>query len=95
MAKTQTTLYGAVLVCTTEAEVKAFLEDLLSKPEIKKAKLRWKIAQTMLQTNCSKREAQRRYKASQELVRRVFKAAALPHSGYRLVHSRTMNSYGP
>jgi len=35
--------------------MKAFVADLLSETEIERAELRWKIAQTMLDTNCSQR----------------------------------------
>jgi uncharacterized protein YerC len=71
--------------------MKSFLSDLLSPAELNRAELRWVIAQTQMEISCSAREARRRHDASQELVRRVFKAVQRAESGYRLAYARLRN----
>jgi uncharacterized protein YerC len=88
MSQSAGSLYEAILTCANEDEVRSFIADLLSAPEIRRAEERWEIAQTRIETACSIRAAREQYKASQELVRRVFAAVDRKGSGYRLAFRR-------
>lgn len=88
MSSGKTSLYEALLTCKTEAELRAFISDLLSGPEISRAEQRWEIAHAFIKSPCSKRAARRRHHASQDLVARVITAVEKPTSGYRKVSER-------
>jgi uncharacterized protein YerC len=88
MPAASTSLYRAIRTCRTEAEVKDFIADLLSEPEIERAEQRWSIAQTRIRTSCSIRAARKLHGASQELVQRVFAAVEHEESGYRRTYGR-------
>jgi uncharacterized protein YerC len=84
-------VYTALLSCKTEAEIKALISDLLSTKEIKNIEARWAIAQSFLATGCSKNEAERYHKASQDQVGRVYVELHPKRPrrlGYRLVYRR-------
>jgi len=88
MPSKKTSLYEALLACETEAELRAFIVDLLSLPEIRRAEQRWEIAQAYIASPCSKRAARRRHRASQDLIARVVAVLERPSSGYRQVSER-------
>jgi uncharacterized protein YerC len=83
------------LTCRNEQELRGFIADLLSPPEIQRAVLRWDIAQTCIELGCSQRQAEKRHQASQDLVKRVFEAVRRKGSGYRLAYARLRQSEPP
>lgn len=88
----QPTLYDALETCRTPAEVRNFLVDLLSEKELTRAEARWAIAWVCLKTGCSKNVAEKDFRASQDLVSRVFEAALREGSGYGLAYARLEES---
>jgi uncharacterized protein YerC len=88
MASEKTSLYEALVTCRSEAEIRSFIADLLSPPEIRRAEQRWEIAQAFIESPCSQRAARRRHHASQDLIARVIAAVEKPTSGYRQVSRR-------
>lgn len=84
MSKKYTNLYQAILTLETEAECKKFLEDLLTKAEIKEFTNRWKVAQ-MLNKKISYEKIERETGMSSTTIARISKWLHNGKGGYRLV----------
>ena len=82
-------LTRALLTLTSEAEVRAFLDDLCTPSEIRAFAERFKVARLLDEGQLSYRDIATRTGASTTTITRVARfLREMPHQGYRLVLDR-------
>lgn len=85
----QAGLFSAILGLETEADIRAFLTDLLTPSELRALSERWLVARLLYEGSLSYREIAERAQTSTTTVVRVARFLKQePHQGYRLVLDR-------